>query len=186
VIIEVVWEDQRGGPQKGFAPGQLVDACLRDRRGLSPYDALPATVRHNPKKGNANVLRALWRDQPHAQGPMFAVLDLDRVDRAFAPPWPVACKQAVLDRIVADCAEFGVEQDPKHVVFLAQNMETLVNDCLAALGEPLLPPGTKPTPDERDRLIAKAAWRDAATRSSVLERNATLRRLVEKVDATMP
>jgi hypothetical protein len=179
VIVTVLWEDQRGVEQKSFAPGVLLEACLRDRR-LPDVDAPPFTIDHAPKKGEGNVIKALSRehDRLARKGHVFAVLDRDQIRRHWQKDPPHDCMTGIRERIAKDAG------GPRNVLFLVRNMESLVHACCDALHVPR--PSEKPGPDERDRIIAKAAWHtDVRVRTAVLGSCASFARLVDKVEQAL-
>lgn len=180
--LTILWEDQRGTVGKQFGPDVLLKACLRDR-GVEPGDVVAL-----PKKGNGNVVAALKGEYaPLAKsGPVFAVLDSDKVTKLWSNPPSTTCKADWADRIVRDCqaAQAGHQlTDRRQLVFLVDNVESLVAPCLTALGEP--PLAAKPSPNDRDRVLSKVAWADAHVRKDVLKACDSFERLVELVAAKL-
>jgi hypothetical protein len=151
--VTVLWEDQRGGQLKGFGPGELLVSCVADeleadRAWISKH------VSSHPKKGNGNVRRALREDLGLLikHGPVIAVIDRDKVSELLSklPLEPLDCNGALVKQFRAETA--GNYQ----LVLLVENVETLVDAVVGALGGAR--PTTKPTPDERDRVLVRAAW----------------------------
>ncbi len=181
MITTLLWEDSRGGPQKGFAAHELLCSCLRDRRGLQAHERFRG-LESQPRRGVDKVLDTL-KDDYHLvskKGPVIAVVDRDRVHEHLVRrhPGPTNCKAGIRAGIDAYCG------GPREVVFLIDNMETLVEACCKAVG--VAPPDGKPRPDERDRLIDKATRSGADTRSKILVACPSFARLVERVDAVLP
>ena len=179
MIVTVLWEDQRDGKLKGFAPGELATACVCDRRGMPPWARLD-WLRHSPLKGNGNVMRQL--QHAHAWlsrlGPVIAVVDRDQIHGYWQANPPTNCMTGILDRIASEC------RGRRDLVFLIDNMETLVAACCEALTVPR--PSKKPNPAERDRIIAKIAMGDRRLRDDVQHRCPSFARLVTLIDAALP
>jgi hypothetical protein len=180
MIVTVLWEDARSqGDVRGFSAGDLVDACIRDRRTDAPRDL---RIRHVPKNGDSKVIGALRDDYAHltGNGPVFAVLDRDKIRarwRHDAKP-PANCMQGISQRIALEC---GGRRD---IVFFRQNMESLLEACCTALGIAYPDRSRKPRPDERDAIIGRVV-RDRNARAAVLKEYLDLRRLVDRVDAAL-
>ena len=169
MIVTILWEDQRGGVIKGFGPQTLLEACLRDR-GEIQVDKLSGV----PRKGIGNLLRDLRINigKLTNSGPVIAVIDRDRI-REQLPDNPAACMQGLKEKIHLQ-APGNYE-----VVFLVENIESLVADCCMALGE--VPPPRKLNPIERDQILSKAAWAPPERRLVLLSRSPSFARLVAKV-----
>ncbi|CAN0509378.1 unnamed protein product, partial [Phaeothamnion confervicola] len=146
-IVTVLWEDQRGVSVKSFGPDVLLKACVADIRGVETKHLITAI----PKKGVGNVLKALENDLRRLSnsGPVFAVIDRDQIRNSWQPA-PPDCMTGLKERI-KDKAPGNYD-----IVFLVENIETLVAACCEALG--LSRPTTKPNPDARDRILQRAAW----------------------------
>lgn len=151
--VTILWEDQRGGQLKGFGPGELLVSCVADeletdRARISKH------VSSYPKKGNGNVRRALRQDLGLLikHGPVIAVIDRDKVSELLntLPSTPLGCNGALVKQFRA------VTAGNYELVLLVENVETLVDAVVGALGADR--PTTKPTPDERDRMLGRAAW----------------------------
>ena len=179
--ITVLWEDSRGVVSRGFGPHELLVAYVaaklgRDRREVN------SQISSVPKKGAGNVIKALQKDLTKLTktGRVFAVIDRDKSREIWKPaPLPVNCMTAIRKRI----AEY-VASSEYDLVFLVQNMESLVDACDAGARSRL--GGRKPTPDERDLILAKAAW-DAPTtpKPNVLSNCPSFARLVDRVGAAL-
>jgi hypothetical protein len=136
-------------------------------------------IESHPKKGNANVRGAIERDIVRLAntGPVFAVIDRDKVRQL----WKASSRPA-------DCMS-GISQQFRHdapgeydLVFLIENVESLIKAACAALGERY--PNSKPGPDLRDRLLAKAAWAPNQTsRSEIRKQCPSFSRLVDRISA---
>jgi hypothetical protein len=99
VIVTVLWEDQRGGPMKGVGPHQLLLKCLEDR-GLDPVWI--KRVNSVPKKGVSKLLTTLKDDLSKltGNGPVFAVIDRDKVHQHLIAPRPTNCMAGIKGHIL--------------------------------------------------------------------------------------
>jgi hypothetical protein len=164
VKITVLWEDQRGGIMKGFGPHELLVSCVADelrcQRHLVTTYIVPA-----PRKGNGNVIRTLKQD-------------LSKLSRSG----PASCLSGI--RAAVSVSAPGDYE----LILLDENVETLVTACCGAIGS--IAPVAKPSPDERDRLLGRAAWAAANVRGRVRRDVPSFNRLVQwvakKVPATSP
>ncbi len=176
MIITVLWEDQRGAEVKGFGPHDLLLACLADDTG-GPRDTLKRLVESHPKKGNGNVRAALQRNLAglSASGPVFAVIDRDKIRQLWRYPGPPPpdCKPGIAEPFRLDAP------GDYDLVFLVDNMESLVAAARNALAVPH--PSTKPNPDERDRLLARAAWGARDVRAAIRGSCTSFDRLVARI-----
>jgi acyl-CoA reductase-like NAD-dependent aldehyde dehydrogenase len=84
-----------------------------------------------------------------------------------------ACKRVVLDAIA------GEATGSPRIVFLHRNMEDVVNASCEALHQPA--PARKPTPEERDRILLRAASEGRAVRDEILRKVPSFGRLVRVV-----
>lgn len=176
MIVTVLWEDQRGVVAKGFGPHELLVSSVADELKVD-RSSLKARVVSVPKKGNGNVVKALKYDLGKLKkcGPVVAVIDRDKAaklwkDKPFSAP---DCMSGLKDQLQKDApGEY-------ELVFLVENTESLTDAVCADSQKPC--GANKPTPDERDQLLGKAAWGEPALRKQVLERVPSFARLVEKV-----
>lgn len=173
MIITVLWEDQLGGQAKAFGPHELLIACLEDRTGQTKT-ALKRLVVSVPLKGNGNVRRALQRNLGKLvqNGPVVSVLDRDKAQDLWSPKAP-NCFGGLRSALRQDAPG---EYD---VVFLVDNIESIVAACCHSLGEPV--PTTKPAPNHRDRIIGKVVWGPLSTRQGVCNAVPSFERLVQRV-----
>jgi hypothetical protein len=171
VIVTVLWEDQLGGPISSFGPHQLLLACLEDQTKFTRTE-LNRQVISNPLKGNGNVRRALRQDLGKYPGCVFAVFDRDQVQRLWAAR-PPNCLRALRDALAADAP------GQYDVVFLIDNIESVVDACCRALSRPV--PPKKPSLNVRDRILNAAAWGAESVRRSILDDVPSFERLVRKV-----
>jgi hypothetical protein len=175
MIVTVLWEDQRGGEVKGFGPHELLMASLADDLGIRPWE-VGRLVQSHPKKGNANVRKALQKDIGKLGGTrVFAVLDRDKVRELWKSrgPMPVDCNAGIRDRFRTDAP------GDYDLVFLVQNVESLLGAASAALGIDKL--RSKPNPDERDRLLLRCTGPNATVRGQIRENCQSFDRLVRRV-----
>jgi hypothetical protein len=172
MIVTVLWEDSHGVGVKGFGPHELLVTYVAKELGWD-RPAVSRIVRSLARNGVGNVRRALKNDLSKLtrSGPVVAVIDVDKAHKLWSPGVvPASCKSAMNKRIHQE-----VEGD-FDLVFLEQNMESLLNACdpagLARLGR-------KPTPFERDQILGRAASGNPATpMNSVLEGCPSFARLV--------
>jgi hypothetical protein len=135
-----------------------------------------------PKKGNGNLVRrALASDLDHLTktGPVFAVLDRDKVEELWRQhERPANCMAALRQRIVQEAP------GSYDLVFLVENVESLVDACRVSLN---LPSGKrKPTPEERDTILERAVWNaDPSQRGRILAECPSFKRLVGRVAEQM-
>jgi len=177
VIISILWEDQRGVQVKGFGPHDLLLKCLEDD-GVGERAKLDHLVRGLPKKGNGNVVKQLSllapRDGtgPH-DGPVLGVLDWDEAPRLGGLPSSVCFAHARF--------HLGRQlHDARSIVFLDRNVETLVSEARALVGEPSF--GRKPTAQERDHSLHKLVWSPEKDKREALRRGVpTFGYLVQRV-----
>lgn len=181
MIVTVLWEDQRGDRRNGFAPGALVNACVKDRLAMVAQP-IRARIEHVPKKGNGNVLKALKNDFSSLRndGRVIAVCDRDKFHLLWRDHYepPHNCMQGLTERVASDCG------GPRELVFLRQNMETLLEHCRAALGILTEAAARKPSPEDRDELIERVL-RDRQARAYILAHFADFRRLVDRIAAVL-
>jgi hypothetical protein len=171
VIVTVLWEDKRG-QTKGFGPHDLLVKCLADQLDLDPYE-IKQRVNSAPKKGVDILLGALQKDQAGFKGPVFAVIDRDKVHEHLLPR-PTNCMAGIKNQILAKAP------GDYDVVFMVDNIESLVHAACAAMGRSY--PLGKPRPDERDRYFGELAWnRDRDTRKEALRLCPSFARLVDRV-----
>lgn len=103
MIVTVLWEDARGGQVKGFGPHELLIACLADDLG-SPRWRLEKLVASVPKKGKERVHEALVQDRQRLldRGPLFGVVDRDRVREIWRADQPADCMMGIKERFLKD------------------------------------------------------------------------------------
>jgi hypothetical protein len=179
--VTVLWEDSRGVETKGFGPHELLLACVADKIGRERRD-VAALVKSVAKKGVGNVIKALKTDlaKLRSAGPVFAVIDRDKAREIWKPaPLPADCMSAIRTRIATDVG--GSEYE---LVFLVQNMESLIHAC--GEGSLMKPQTLKPNPDQRDRILGRAAWEASpAVRLKLLLTCGSFGRLVDRVGAVL-
>jgi hypothetical protein len=177
MIVTLLWEDERGGVAKGFGPHELLLSCLVDDLGL-PRELLLQRVNSLPKKGRDNLRTALQHEfrRLARYGPVLAVIDKDKARDLWKgraqPPSP-PCMSGMVARLHEDAP------GDYDVVFLEENMETLVDVVCKANGQPL--PSIKPRPDRRDQLLMPAAWASASVRHAIRSGCPSFDRLVSRV-----
>ena len=150
-MITVLWEDQLGGQVKSFGPHELLLACVADDLGRSRF-ALKYEVVSVPKKGNSNVRRTLQLelDKLRGSGQVCAVLDLDQVLNLWhSNRRPNNCFSGIREALSEDAP------GDYEVVFLVENIESVIAACCNALSEPV--PSKKPSLNERDRILSRVA-----------------------------
>jgi hypothetical protein len=176
MIITVLWEDQRGAEAKGFGPHELLLSCVADELNCA-RDTLKELIESHPKKGNANLRGAIQRDIDRLAdvGPVFAVIDRDKVRQLWkSPSQPADCMSSIGHRFRQDAP------GDYDLVFLVDNVESLIKAACAVLGEPY--PDNKPGPDLRDRLLGKVAWAQSqASRSAIRKQCPSFSRLVGRL-----
>jgi hypothetical protein len=177
MIITVLWEDSRGVVRKGFGAHDLLVACVAEKTDRDRF-SLRHTISSKPLKGAGNVVKELRDRLPllSDKGPVFAVLDRDKACELW--PGTTDCKAAIRARIEE---KVGSGYD---LVLLEQNMESLIEVCDPSAFARLH--GIKPTPDQRDGILGKAAS-DAAPvpRETVLTNCPSFARLVYRVAAKL-
>ena len=179
--ITVLWEDSRGVETKGFGPHVLLLACVADRLGRERRD-LEGLVKSVAKKGVGNVIKELQTNLAKLTkaGRVFAVIDRDKAREIWKPALlPADCMSAIRMRIAK-----AVGSSEYELVFLVQNMESLIDACDEGARTKLQ--RYKPTPDQRDRILGRAAWEGSpAPRASVLSACPSFKRLVDRVCAAL-
>lgn len=145
-MITVLWEDQRAAQASAFGPHVLLLACVSDDTGKDRW-GLRDSVIAVPKKGNANVLVELRRS---TRPQVLAVLDWDRAPE-LAGVQGTPCFSSVRESLAAK----HEPTDRRRVVFLRNNVESLLLHASKVLNVP--PPTSKPSPNQRDVLLAKLA-----------------------------
>ena len=179
MILTVLWEDSRSPRANKFGPDLLLRACVADDLGTSP-NRLERYVVPQPRKGNGSVVKALRQDLERLvrSGPVFAVIDRDKVKQLVASGLDIPDCRAEI------CARFRAKAPGDYeLVLLEDNMESLIAAACTAMG--LEPPGKKPSPDERDRILARAAWATSPERRRVREVCPTFDRIVLRVAAAL-
>jgi hypothetical protein len=173
-IVTVLYEDQSAARPTNYGPHILLLACVADARGEELW-SLRGRVDGIPKKGDTKLRTALRDDGDllATRGPLVAMFDDDRVRRCYDLP-KGACKREVLD---AACRE---ATGSPSVVLLHRNMEDVVKAACAALHRTA--PAAKPGPEERDRILHRAASAERNVRDAILVAVPSFARLVETVD----
>jgi hypothetical protein len=178
MIVSVLWEDQRSTEQRGFGPHELLVSCVADelRRERKKVEKL---VESHPKKGVGNVRKALQLNCQRLarHGPVLAVVDRDKIRELWKVPGPMPpdCIPGIAQRFREDAP------GDYDLVLLVENVETLVDAAASALNR--TPASGKPTPGERDRVLATVAWGDPRQRQQVRGRCPSFERLVMRVAA---
>lgn len=175
MIVWVLWEDQRA-PSRDFGPHRLLLSCLADdvEERLEHW-LLDKLVRPIPKKGNSSVLKALKEDLEKLQGLTCAVFDRDKAHLLWGKAHePARCRTAILAKIKGDAS------GEYEVILLEDNVETLFDVCQQVLGEAPRKKGEKPSRDERDACLRRAAGRPEARRK-VRHEVPSFDRLVKRV-----
>lgn len=176
MIVTILWEDQRGVTTKGYGPTALLVACLADTLGLERKE-IDNKLSGVPKKGAGNVNKTICNDGARIldAGPLLAVIDRDKVFDHLRQPKPATnCMQPVRQAILDQAQGLVCE-----IVFLIDNMESLLSTCCLALGKEAL--GSKPTPDERDSILSQVAWSTPKVRNQVKNGCPSFARLVDRV-----
>ena len=151
---------------------------LSDELGVEPWK-LERLVESHPKKGNAKVLIALKSDADRIanSGPVFVVLDRDQIRELWKGAMPPDCNPGIKSRIL------GEAPGAYELVFLVNNVESLTDIVCDAMGVPK--PTRKLGPDERDRLLRRAAKGSAETRAKIRAASPSFDRLVRLVSESL-
>jgi len=174
----VLYEDSRAVAPRSFAPHDLVLACVADRVNKRLWDIRHA-IQAVPVNGVGNLKGRLGRGVGAHGERVFAVFDRDRISEPGAFPGCGSCLAGIRRAIARHVAPAMVARFTP--ILLEKNMETVVNACCKAAGKTL--PHGKPSPTERDRLIAAVAYHDGASRREVvLEAVPSLAYLVAKLE----
>lgn len=177
MIIWILWEDQRDSAGKSFGPHDLLISCLcDDQEGKFSRWFLNQRVRPNPRKGDGKVLQVLKTQllRLEDEGAVCAVFDRDKAHRMWGQEkQPARCRTALLQKIRNDAP--GAYE----VVFLEQNVETLLQACAQVLG--VTPPEDKLKPKERDQMLQRVAYESREIRMQVRKEVPSFDRLVRKV-----
>jgi hypothetical protein len=183
--VRILYEDS-GDPTE-FGPHKLVARYACDRLGVEPWQ-LRDRLKGDPKRGNANVLKACREDLGKlVKGgwAIVAVYDSDQIGHRIGLPRG-ACKSQLVARLKQDCEP----RDRLVVVLLEENVETLLR-AIAAIDPALAPPATLQRAlgkdlNCRDIILAKAASPPArAMRDRLAERVPSLAYLVRRVVALL-
>ncbi len=180
VRAAVLYEDSAAGQPIAFGPHRLALQCLADRLQQPAWD-LDRALHGQPKKGNAQLRRACRDARLYdASRVVIAVYDDDQVRRMLGLSTG-ACKSEVREKLRAE----SPVAERLHVVLLQRNMEALVRAACECSG--LTPPaGRKPSPTERDRILA--AVTDPSQRHDrecLLEQVPSFAYLVDKLAAAV-
>lgn len=191
MIVTVLWEDSRGRQRKGFGPHELLVACLVDRlvgggatnwaRRQELRRFVEDRISPRPKKGVGQLRKALEREGEKLanDGPLFAVLDSDRIRERWRQDPPADCPPAIAQRIREEISGTYA------LAILVRNVESLVEAACRATGAPV--PSGKPRPDERDRLLDRAVWFAGPTeRAAILLDCPSFGRLMARVARVLP
>jgi len=177
MTMTVLYEDQAAVKPTNYGPHILVLQCVADRVGGDPRGDLKPLSNAKPMKGSGNLRKELRERGALLQrsGPVVIMVDDDKIRGCYQDLGlaRTSCKSQVIAAIKSECS--GV--DPG-IVLLNQNMETVLNVCLRALGRP--PLNSKPSPEERDQILMRCASPAVtpAQRQEILDRVPTLGRLV--------
>jgi hypothetical protein len=184
MIVTVLWEDQRGVQAKGFGPHELLlSAVANALSGPDESDpqlrkTLKKHVQGVAKKGNGKILKTVQRDLENFNGRLIAVLDRDRAHELWPHDKPPNCMQGISQRFRASAS------GTYDLVFLVNNTETLLDATCDALRHPR--PTAKPDPDERDRILNKAAWATPDVRHEIRQLCQSFDRIVTTVAKHAP
>jgi hypothetical protein len=173
-VVTVLYEDEAAAKPTNYGPHILLLACVADARGTDVW-ILRGRTAGIPKKGDTKV-RAALRDEGDllaTRGPLVAMVDDDRVRRCYGLPTS-ACKREVLDAVLREAT------GSPSVVLLHRNMEDIVGAACAALHRAA--PAAKPGPEERDRILHRAAAAERNVRDAILAAVPSFARLVKTVD----
>jgi hypothetical protein len=175
MFVTVLWEDQRATMSKGFGPHELLLSCLEDD-SVGTREVLKNAVIPLPKKGNGNVLKELRSNGARlvGLGPLVAVFDRDQAHALWGKtPAVPDCMSGIKERLAKDAP------GPYEVIFLIENTESLLHAVVEALRE--LSQASKPNPDQRDRLLGRAAWGSPEQRTEIRRLCPSFDRLVLRV-----
>lgn len=177
MIIWILWEDQRDSAGRSFGPHDLLISCLcDDQEGKFSRWFLNQRVRPNPRKGDGKVLNVLKTQLLRLgdEGAVCAVFDRDKAHRMWGQEkQPARCRTALLQKIKNDAP--GAYE----VVFLEQNVETLLQACAQVLG--LAAPAAKSIKG-RDQMLQRVAYHPSCEiRMQVRKEVPSFDRLVRKV-----
>jgi len=155
--IRVFYEDQAAGPIKGFGPHQLLCACVADHFESQTLWDLLHRIDGQPKKGDNKLLEACRRHAARDRDEIiFALFDGDQIHRVLKLPKgssPATTQTAISEQI----------DSPKVRVFMLEgNTEVLVHAAADCLQPPLQGPIPK-RPNERDRILSRAATHDVSS-----------------------
>lgn len=178
--LAVLWEDQRSADMKGFGPHELLlssvadDLCIDLDRHSEQRIFLKNAVLCVPKKGNGSLLAALKKDLQRLPARVVAVIDRDKAHKLWKDVLPPpSCMQGLRE-------QFGRSAPGAYdLVFLIENTEHLLDAVLESLGQARL--DSKPSPDERDRILGRASWAAGSVRNSVRKHCPSFDRLVKIV-----
>ena len=107
-------------------------------------------------------------------GPVYAVLDRDKILKLWAVgERPPACLSGI-QKAMSVKAPGNYE-----LILLIDNMETIIEACCKATQRAM--PRSKPSPDERDRILGGLTWGDAKARDIVRTVVLSFDRLVRRV-----
>jgi hypothetical protein len=179
MIVTVLWEDQRGVQAKGFGPHELLLSAVADALGgpdesyQRPRERLKKHVQGVAKKGNGKILKTVQKELENFNGRLIAVLDRDRAHELWPHDKPRNCMQGITQKFRASAP------GTYDLIFLVNNTETLLDATCDALRQPR--PTAKPDPDERDRILAKAAWAIPDVRHEIRQLCPSFDRIVQTV-----
>lgn len=179
-VATILYEDQRAAQIKAYGPHEFVLQCLADRMAPLDRSDLQDVITANPRKG-APKIRQECKDEAKRDRlykttrRLVAVYDRDRIKDVIATP--ASCTSGIRDALRSESA-WG---DRLIVVLLDRKTETVLDAILAVEGRgPLL---SKPRPDERDKILLRAAWQHSpAERAAVLTAVPSLAYLVAKLE----
>lgn len=155
--VRIFYEDQ-AGEREQFSPHLFLCACVADRLGISVWDVRDQRIDDGqPKNGAANLLKACrLHARSHRKELVFALFDADRVHTLLNIP------KGSLEQLQAALA--AEIQSPKVRPFLlVNNIETLVEASARCLEPPIEGPILK-EPNERDRILNRAATASPSVR----------------------
>jgi hypothetical protein len=163
----------------------LLVACLSDELSSELPDVtrhqIQKIVQSHPKKGNAGIRKALQRDLPRLKksGQVFAVVDSDRV-RDLWKHSGISAPNCISGTV----ARFKIDVPGQYdLVLMIENTETLIAAVCSRLG--VSTPAVK-SPDERDRLLGRAAWQvPADERRAIRAECPCFDRIVERVSVAV-